>query len=107
MDAVTNETLTLQQCYRKFIDSCHILHVHRVLDAYGHLSFRHPLYRVVFIMSLSIAPGAISSPADLIAYKVDDAESVENTPLKGYEERRIHSEIYKRHPDIHSIVHSH
>ncbi|KAH7000656.1 class II aldolase and Adducin domain-containing protein [Ilyonectria destructans] len=58
-------------------------------------------------MSHSIAPGTISSTADLIAYKVDDAEPVDFTTSKGYEERRIHSEIYKRHPDIHAIVHSH
>ncbi|KAH7141805.1 class II aldolase and Adducin domain-containing protein [Dactylonectria macrodidyma] len=58
-------------------------------------------------MSHSIAPATISSPKDLIAYKVDNAEPVEFTSSKGYEERRIHSEIYKRHPHIHAVVHSH
>ncbi|KAM5527604.1 class II aldolase and adducin domain-containing protein [Fusarium oxysporum f. sp. phaseoli] len=58
-------------------------------------------------MSHSVAPGLISSPADLIAYRVDDAEPVEETSHRGYEERRIHSEIYKRHPHVHAVVHSH
>ncbi|KAI3572673.1 class II aldolase and Adducin domain-containing protein [Fusarium oxysporum f. sp. albedinis] len=58
-------------------------------------------------MSHSVAPGIISSPADLIAYRVDDAEPVAYTSSKGYEERRIHSEIYKRHPHVHAVVHSH
>lgn len=107
MEVVTPEALILQQSYRRFIDGCHILHLNRVLDGYGHLSFRHPLRRDVFIMSLSIAPGTISSPADLVAYSVDNAEPIEPTHLRGYEERRIHSEIYKRHPDVCAVVHSH
>ncbi|KAF4336951.1 class II Aldolase and Adducin domain protein [Fusarium beomiforme] len=100
-----NESLHL--CYRKFIDGCHILHLNQVLDAYGHLSFRHPLRSDVFIMSHSVAPGLVSSSTDLIAYRVDDAEPVEETSHKGYEERRIHSEIYKRHLHVHAVVHSH
>ncbi|KAK7419032.1 hypothetical protein QQX98_003534 [Neonectria punicea] len=107
MEATANEALILLGYYRKFIDGCHILHLNQVLDAYDHLSFRHPLHNNVFIMSHSIAPGTISSPKNLIAYIVDNAEPVEFTSSKGYEERRIHSEIYKRHPDIHAIVHSH
>lgn len=97
----------LEQLYSKFIDGCHILHLNGVLDAYGHLSFRHPFDSDVFIMSHSVAPGLISSPKELIAYRVDDAEPVEFTPLKGYEERRIHSEVYKRHARVHAVVHSH
>lgn len=107
MEPHTNEALILQGYFRKFIDGCHILHLNHVLDAYGHLSFRHPVHRDVFIMSHSIAPGTVSSPKDLIAYRIDNAEPVDPSPFKGYEERRIHSEIYKRHPDIHSVVHSH
>src|SRR5690606_19467590 len=71
------------------------------------LSFRHPLHADVFVMSHSIAPATISSPKDLISYRVDNAEPVEPTSSNGYEERRIHSEIYKRHPHIHAVVHSH
>ncbi|VUC27465.1 unnamed protein product [Clonostachys rosea] len=58
-------------------------------------------------MSLSAAPGTISAPKDLIAYRVSDAEPLEPTSQKGFEERRIHSEIYKLHKDVNAIVHSH
>lgn len=107
MPPAADEALVLQGYHRRFIDGSHILHLNGVLDAFGHLSFRHPCHEDVFIMSHSIAPATVSSPRDLIAYRVDDAEPVEPTSNKGYEERRIHSEIYKRHKHVHAIVHSH
>jgi ribulose-5-phosphate 4-epimerase/fuculose-1-phosphate aldolase len=97
----------LQSHYRKFIDGSHILHYHRVLDAYGHLSFRDPIRPDVFIMSQYIAPGTISSPDHLVAYRIEDAEPADLPHAKGYAERRIHSEIYKRHARIQAVVHSH
>ena len=78
-----------------------------VLDAYGHLSVRHPTKPEIFIMSRYIAPGTISSESDLIEYYVVNAEPVDPTATKGYSERCIHSEVYKRYPDIQSVVHSH
>lgn len=92
---------------RKYITGCHILHYHTVLDAYGHLSIRHPFNPQVFIMSKSVAPGTISSPDDLIAYHVNDAEPVEPTQSKGYLERHIHSEVYKRHAHVQAVIHGH
>lgn len=106
MDTST-EAVALQDHFRNFIDGSHILHYHNVLDAFGHLSIRHPMQPGVFFMSHSIAPGNIASSQDLIAYYVEDAEPVNTSATKGYAERRIHSEIYKRHPHIHAAVHSH
>ncbi|KAK0621758.1 class II aldolase and Adducin N-terminal domain-containing protein [Bombardia bombarda] len=100
--------IALIQCYnRKFIDGSHILHHNGVVDAYGHLSFRHPLNPDVFVMSRCIAPGTISSPLDLIEYWVSNAEPLDPNSAKGYAERCIHSEIYKRHRDVNAAAHSH
>jgi hypothetical protein len=41
-------------------------------------------------------PALVSSPDDLVEYKVDSAEEVEKNAKPGYLERHIHSEIYKR-----------
>ncbi|KAH8901202.1 class II aldolase and Adducin domain-containing protein [Thozetella sp. PMI_491] len=57
-------------------------------------------------MSRSIAPGTISSAADLQHYLVKDAAAVDNDRAGGYAERRIHSEIYKRHAHVQAVVHS-
>lgn len=109
MDAApTHEKTPLEQLIRKFITGSHILHYHNVLDAYGHLSFRHPEKPDHFLMSYYIAPGTISSPSDLIEYYVKDAEPVDTSRGgKGYTERCIHSELYKRYPSVQSVVHNH
>jgi ribulose-5-phosphate 4-epimerase/fuculose-1-phosphate aldolase len=98
---------TLKSVYRKLISGSHILHYHNVLDAYGHLSCRHPFKPDVFIMSREAAPGTISSPADLIEYFVSNAEPVDPDSAKGFAERHIHSEIYKAFPDTQAVLHSH
>ena len=41
-------------------------------------------------------PALVSSPEDLVEYKVDDATPVEKDAKKGYLERYIHSELYKK-----------
>lgn len=103
-----HEKTLLEQLFRKFITGSHILHYHNVLDAYGHLSFRHPTKPDRFFMSYYIAPGTISSPSDIVEYYINDAEPVATLHSgKGYTERCIHSEIYKRWPTVHSIVHNH
>lgn len=58
-------------------------------------------------MSRYIAPGTISSRADLIEYWVDNAEPVQPNAAKGYSERCIHSEVLKRYPEVNSVIHSH
>lgn len=52
-------------------------------------------------------PALVSSPDDLVEYHVDSADAVEKSAKPGYIERYIHSEIYKRYPNINSVVHSH
>jgi ribulose-5-phosphate 4-epimerase/fuculose-1-phosphate aldolase len=89
------------------ITANHILHYQNVVDAYGHVSFRHPDKPDVFIMSGDKAPALVSSAADLIPYWVIDALPVDPSAKKGYQERFIHSEIYKKFPEINSVVHSH
>ena len=58
-------------------------------------------------MSGDRAPALVSSPLDLIEYKVSDSSPVDPKSKKGYQERFIHSEIYKRFPEINSVIHSH
>ena len=52
-------------------------------------------------------PALVSSADDLVEYYVESAEAVEKNTQPGYIERHIHSEIYKRFPNINSVVHSH
>lgn len=98
----------LRKEIRKFISACHILHHHGILDAYGHLSFRHPFKPDIFIMSRNIASALVSSSDDLIQYYVADCRPLIPSKLsESYLECFIHSEIYKQYPDINSVIHSH
>ncbi|GKZ33043.1 hypothetical protein AbraIFM66950_002762 [Aspergillus brasiliensis] len=79
----------------------------RILDAYGHLSVRHPGKKDTFLMPRNIAPALLSSAADIVEYRVEDAAPVDPNSPPGYVERYIHGEIYKRYPKIQSVIHSH
>ncbi|KAK5308234.1 hypothetical protein LTR99_001209 [Exophiala xenobiotica] len=97
----------LKKLYHDFIAGSHILHYHNVLDAFGHLSFRHPFRPEVFVMSRNAAPGTISSVDDLVEYDVETAQPVQRDAPAGFLERCIHSECYRRYPGVQSVIHSH
>lgn len=76
-----------------------------VVDAFGHISHRHPDASDRYFMSRSLAPATVT-PDDIIEYNLDSVPC--NANGRGnFLERFIHGEIYKARPDINSIVHSH
>ncbi|KAJ5376638.1 class II aldolase and Adducin N-terminal domain-containing protein [Penicillium cosmopolitanum] len=105
--SMSDTQTALDSIYRTLISGCHILHYHRILDAYGHLSVRHPTRSDVFLMPKNMAPATVSSPADIVQYHVEDASPVISSSPPGYVERFIHSAIYKNYPEVQSVVHSH
>ena len=76
-----------------------------VFDAFGHISFRHPLAPDRFLMSRSLAPALVTAD-DIMEFDLD-SEAIDPRGRSGFFERFIHGEIYKTRPDVHSIVHSH
>lgn len=84
----------------------HVLANENVLDAFGHVSVRHPDRPGHFLLSCSRAPELVSAE-DILEYN-DLSQPV--TPLQGralYIERFIHGEIYRARPDVHAICHHH
>lgn len=73
---------------RKYITACHILHLHDLVDAYGHISVR--LSPTTFLMSRYLAPALVASPADLVIYSVDNAEPLISNPPRGMSLLSIH-----------------
>ena len=92
---------------RDLITANHILHHHRIVDAYGHISLRNPNNPHTFYLSHSVAPALVSSPADIVEYNIEDASPVKEGVSEGYKERCIHSEILKKYTGVNSVVHSH
>ena len=76
-----------------------------VVDAFGHISLRHPNASDRYFMSTSMAP-ALVTPNDIIEYDLD-SEPCNANGRGSFLERFIHGEIYKARPDINSVVHSH
>lgn len=91
----------------KLISANHILHYHKCFDAFGHISVRSPANPDHFFMAKELAPALVSSDVDINVYAVSDAQTVAPYSPKGPKERFIHSEIYKMHPEIMSVCHSH
>jgi len=93
--------------FSQLITANHILHHHAVLDAYGHISVRNPQNSATFFISKSLAPALVSCREDIEEYYVEDASPVNKDAPKGYAERFIHSELYKKYGNVNSVIHSH
>lgn len=107
MASTPSEDDILTTALRDLISANHILHHHGVVDAYGHVSIRHPKNRSIYIMCGYMAPAMVSSPADLIEYNVADSSTVDPNAKKGYSERFIHGELFRRFPAVNCVIHSH
>ena len=84
----------------------HILYDRGVVDAYGHVSARHPERPDHFLLTWAIAP-ALATAADVMTFDAA-ANALANPDGKElYSERFIHAAIYSARPDVMGIVHSH
>jgi ribulose-5-phosphate 4-epimerase/fuculose-1-phosphate aldolase len=82
-----------------------ILAHHGVVDAFGHVSARHPDRPDRFLISCAKAPELITAE-DIQEYELDGTDATPNAK-KGYLERYIHGAIYEARPEVQSVTHSH
>lgn len=76
-----------------------------VVDAYGHVSVRHPLDPKRFLLSCSRSPQLVEA-ADIFEFDLEGKALAEDKrPL--YLERFIHAAIYEARPDVQAVVHAH
>jgi ribulose-5-phosphate 4-epimerase/fuculose-1-phosphate aldolase len=76
-----------------------------VLDAFGHVTMRHPSDPGRYLMARSRGPELVR-PEDIHEFTLD---SQIVTPIKErlYSERVIHGEIYKARPEVNAVCHHH
>jgi ribulose-5-phosphate 4-epimerase/fuculose-1-phosphate aldolase len=91
--------------YEELAVANRILFDQEILDGLGHVSFRDPSDAAAFHMSRALAPGRVT-PDDILAFDAA-GEPLDARGRAVYQERFIHSEIYRARPDVHAIVHSH
>lgn len=95
----------LTQAIRDLVVANRILAHEGVVDAYGHISMRHPNEPNRYLLSCSRSPELVTVN-DIMEFELD------GTPVRGdtrlpYVERHIHGAIYEKRPDLNAAVHSH
>jgi ribulose-5-phosphate 4-epimerase/fuculose-1-phosphate aldolase len=76
-----------------------------VLDAFGHVSMRHPTDPNRYLLSRSRSPGLIEA-ADILEFTLD-SQPVDKPTVQLYAERVIHGCIYQARPDVTAVCHHH
>ncbi len=78
-----------------------------IIDAFGHVSMRHPTKPDRYLIARSRSPEVVEA-SDIYEYTLD-SELVTPMPpgIRGYGEIVIHGEIYKARPDVNAISHHH
>jgi ribulose-5-phosphate 4-epimerase/fuculose-1-phosphate aldolase len=76
-----------------------------VLDAFGHVSIRHPSDPGRYLLSRSRSPALIEAE-DILEFTLD-SEPVEPPTAQLYAERVIHGCIYQARPDVMAVCHHH
>ena len=95
----------LQRAKRDVVIANRILALNNVLDAYGHVSLRHPHDPQKYLLSVSMSPGIVTVD-DVIEFHLDGRPvHAEDRPL--YLERFIHGAVYEKRADVMSVLHSH
>ncbi|KAL9115148.1 MAG: hypothetical protein Q9227_000942 [Pyrenula ochraceoflavens] len=89
------------------ITANHILHHHGIFDAFGHVSVRNPQTNTTFFMANNTLAALVSKASELLEFQIDGGAPVDPNLNIGPSERYIHSELYKRYPDVNAVVHSH
>jgi ribulose-5-phosphate 4-epimerase/fuculose-1-phosphate aldolase len=76
-----------------------------VLDAFGHVSLRHPVDPGRYLLPRSRSPQLIE-PSDVLEFTLD-SEPVKPTAEKLFAERVVHGCIYAARPDVMAVCHHH
>ncbi|MGB6534644.1 MAG: class II aldolase/adducin family protein [Xanthobacteraceae bacterium] len=89
----------------ELIVATRIFTAEKILDAFGHVSVRHPGNPQRYFIPRHRAP-ELAEISDLVELTLD-SEPVRPTDVRLYSERVIHGEIYKARPDVNAICHHH
>jgi ribulose-5-phosphate 4-epimerase/fuculose-1-phosphate aldolase len=95
----------IAELLHQLIVTTRIMANEEVLDAFGHVSVRHPHDPKRYFISRHRAPELVEL-SDLIEMDLD-SKPVRPTEARLYSERVIHGEIYKARPDVNAVVHHH
>jgi HCOMODA/2-hydroxy-3-carboxy-muconic semialdehyde decarboxylase len=82
-----------------------ILANENVVDAYGHVSVRHPADPTRYLLARSLAPDLVQK-SDIMEFALDGTPAGADA-RQPYLERFIHGAIYEARPEVLAVVHAH
>ena len=95
----------LTTALREIVVANRILAREDVVDAFGHVSVRHPDNPGHYLMARSRSPELVTMD-DIMEFTLQ-GDVVGDDDRKPYAERHIHGGIYEARPGVHSVVHNH
>lgn len=87
----------------ELVRASRILTLEGVLDAFGHVSIRHPHHSGRFLLARSLPPMMVHAE-DILEFTFD-SDLVSYSEVQLYAERVLHGAIYKARPDVNAICH--
>jgi len=97
--------MSLDTVVQDLVIANRILAREEVVDAYGHVSIRHPDNPKQFFIARSLAPDLVER-SDIVELGLD-GQPVRDETRALYLERFIHAAIYEARPDVQAVVHAH
>lgn len=98
-------TAMIEQALEELVTANRILAREGIVDAFGHVSIRHPGHPDRYCLSRARAPECIEA-ADIMQFSLDGAP-IDPGGRKPYAERYIHGAVYEVRSDVHAVVHNH
>src|SRR2546428_4114919 len=95
----------LDKAFRDVVIANRILANEGVVDAYGHVSVRHPLDPTRYLLSRSRAPELVER-GDIVEFDLG-GKAVGGDTRAPYLERFIHGAIYEARAEVQAVVHAH
>src|SRR5579875_3839761 len=95
----------LDSMLRDLVIANRILAHEGVVDAFGHVSIRHPERPDRFFLSCSRSPELVVRE-DLMEFDLE-CRPLDQRGRTMYSERPIHGALYEARPDVQAVVHNH
>ncbi len=95
----------LIESLRHLVIANRILAHEGVVDAFGHVSVRHPDRPDRFLLARSRSPELVTME-DVLEFGLD-GEPIDPDGPPPYAERYIHAAIFEARPDVQSVIHNH
>jgi HCOMODA/2-hydroxy-3-carboxy-muconic semialdehyde decarboxylase len=102
---MSEQSASIPALLRDLVVANRILARENVVDAYGHVSVRHPDDPRRFFLATSTAPEMVEED-NIIEFNLD-CTPVRDDHRPLYHERFIHGGIYETRPDVQAVVHAH